>query len=202
MAEELAGKPDPAPSWERLARTAKEAAATRFTPQDLAAQVDKKEERLASLRKQQGALEAQVVNIIASAKASIEEIEAIDDEVLRNESLIRFRSTKDTRLKTVQATLAAVNEAIQREQSELSMLQRLLQGRKAEARLYGAADDTPSSYAAYLAREAGRVRASETEAIQRIRDARLGRLAAIALSACEPKRPTLSEGVLTMAREK
>jgi chromosome segregation ATPase len=199
-----AAAPDakPAPSWQALADTAQEIAITRFSPDDLAAQIEKKDDRLNALYRQQSALEAQIVTVIDASGTALAEIEAIDDPVLRDESLLRFRATKNTRLKTVQATLAAVNDAIAREQRELATLRRVLQGRKAEARLYGETNQLPSSYLAYLSSEAARVRTSEADILRRVREQRVARLQQAVLPLCGPRVPGLTDVVMTVAREK
>ena len=194
-------KTKPAPSWEALSESAKELSASRFSPEDLAAQVEKKEGHLKSLYKQRAALEAQTVSIIGSTKKSLAEIDAIDDPVLRDESLLRFRASKDIRLKTVRATLDAVNGTIERERKELATLQRLLQGRRAEARLYGQNDEANSSYKAFLAAEAARVRGSEQDVVDRIHEERLATLQKIILPGLAARLPDFDAAVLESTRE-
>ncbi len=186
----------PAPSWEALAENAHELALERYSPEDLAAQIDKKQEHLGSLYEQRAALEAQLVAVISATKKSLDEIKAIDDPIVRGESLLRFRSSKNIRLKTVRATLDAVNDAIDRESRELLMLQRLLQGRRAEARLYGSVKPQADSYEAYLAQEAARVLSSEEEVLRRLRDDRLEGLERVILPLLEPRVPDLTSAVL------
>ncbi len=203
-AGEPESEPEPAPSWDTLADRASEISISRLSPEDLKVQIEKKEARLDSLHKQQGALEAQLVAVIDSSPESIAEIEEIEDPILRDESLLRFRSTRNTRLKTIQATLAAVNEDIDREERELATLQRVLQGRRAEARLYGAdgGSDNPNSYREYLSTEAQRVRTAEAETVRRVREGRLEKLGAAIFPLSEPRVPNLTDIVLTMTREK
>jgi len=190
------------PSWEALREQVEEVSMARYDPEDLAAQIDKKEEHLDSLYDQRAALEAQLVAIVSATRKSLEEIDAIGDPLLRNESLLRFRSSKDIRLKTIRATLEAVNEEIDRERRETAMLQRLLQGRRAEARLYGSVDWLgESSYARYLAAEAARVRRSEEEMLRRLQEERLARLEAVVLPLLEPRVPTLRAAVLWSVHE-
>jgi len=191
----------PAPSWGVLSEQAEELSAGRFSPEALAGQVEQKEAHLRSLGEQQAALEAEVENIVASTSESLAEIEAIDDPVLRDESLLRFRASKDIRLKTLRATLDAVNEAIEREQGELRTLQRLLQSRRAEARLYGHSGEAGAAYRAFLAAEAARVRESEHAALGELRRGRLVRLEAVILPLAHPRAPGLVEAVLARHAE-
>jgi len=166
-----------APSWESLTETSRDLAVSRHTPEAIEAQIDAKKQHLASLRDQRAALEADTAMVLNATKSSLNEIDSIDDPVLRDESLLRFRAAKDVRLQTIQATLAKVNETIEREQKELDALNRMHQSRVAEARLYGnivpAADST---YLSYLSERAENVRASEREMLRQLRERQFARL--------------------------
>jgi len=195
-------KEKPAPSWDALADHAKELAMARYSTEDLQAQLDKKTEHLRRLYEQRAAQEAQIVHIITATRKSLDEISAIDDPVLRDESLLRFRASKDIRMKTVRAKLNAVNEMIERENRELALLQRLLQSRRAEARLYGR-DPAPAggSYVAYLSSEAKRVRAEEEGMLKRIRDAQVAQMEDVVLPLVGPRMLTFTEAVMASVVE-
>jgi len=187
---------DPPPGWEALAETAEELALRQYSTEDLEAQAAQKHEHLDELFARQAELEAQMATIYGASGQALEEIDAIADPLLRDESLVRFRGAKDVRLKTVQAALTSINEAIAREQREMAMLNRLLQGRRAEARLHGVPGPAPSSYAALVHGEAARIRASEADIAQQLRAQRLERVKELVLPAIAPRVPDLADAVM------
>lgn len=190
---------DPPPGWEALAETAEELSLRRHSTEELEAQAAQKQEHLAELFDRRSELEAQVATIYGASGQALEEIDAIDDPLLRDESLLRFRGAKDVRLKTVQAALESVNEAVAREQREMATLNRLLQGRRAEARLHGVAGPQPSSYAALVHGEAARVRSSELDIARRLRAQRLEQIKELVLPAVAPRVPGLARAVMASA---
>lgn len=185
------------PNWEALTGKANELLAERYSPEDLALQIEKKQTNLESLYQKQGALEVQLAGVLGVTKRALEEIEAIDDPVLRDESLLRFRSTKQIHQKTVGAALDATNMEIARETKELQTLQRILQARRAEALLHGKPDPAGSSYQDFLAREASRVRDTEHAKIDQAREEQVTRLENVLFPDLKPKVASLTEAVLT-----
>lgn len=187
-----------APSWERLTETSRELAVSRHTPEAIEAQIDAKKQHLASLLDQRAALEADTAMVLNATRSSLKEIDSIDDPVLRDESLLRFRAAKDVRLQTIQATLAKVNETIEREQKELDALRRMHQGRVAEARLYGnivpAADST---YLSYLSERAESVRISEQKMLEQLRKQQFARLKALVMPKVATRVPDMVTAVLS-----
>ncbi len=190
-----AGK-DESPGWEALSEMAEEASVARYSPEVLSRQIDKKSRYLKDLLEQRASLEAQLVNVIGVTQASLDEIEAIDDPVLRAESLMRFRSSKDVRMKTIRATLDAVNTSIARETDELAMLQKMLQARHAEARLFGDGTRRRGSYRQYMSERAEHIMASEKAVLERLRNDQVGRLRALVLPMVEPAVPDVASAVM------
>lgn len=194
--DKTTARKDESPGWEALSEMAEEASVARYSPEVLSRQIDKKSRHLKDLLEQRASLEAQLVNVIGVTQASLEEIEAIDDPVLRAESLMRFRSSKDVRMKTIRATLDAVNTSIARETDELAMLQKMLQARQAEARLFGGGTARRGSYRQYMSERAEHIMASEKAVLERLRNDQVARLRALVLPMVEPAVPDVASAVM------
>jgi chromosome segregation ATPase len=184
------------PEWDSLTEQAREASMERFSTEELRTQADKKEARLDALTDEQAQLEGKLASILSGSQTTLAQIDRIEDPVLRDESLLRYRSAKRVQMEALRVRLKSVTDEIERERSELRTVQQLLQSRRAEARLHGQNVDPEGSYREYLSREAARARQSEDEILRQVRAARLRRLNAVIVPRLEPVVPSLSSAVL------
>ncbi len=195
---------DDAPGWDALNHRAQSAALERYSTEALEARVEKKQERLDALSSERSELRTVLIGILSATEESLDKIDGIDDPVLRDESLLRFRDARDTRMKSVQARLTAVEDEMLREQQELGVLRQLLQGRRVEASLHGIDTGTKEadSYNTYLAREAERVRSNDRGMLSRVHEHRINRLREVILPvASEARLPNPATAVLLSNRE-
>lgn len=189
------------PSWEALSQQAKDASMGRYSTEDLETQIEKREEHLDSLNEQRVQLRKKLIQIVTATRKSVEQIETIQDPVLRDESLLQFDAEKNVRLATLQSKLRAVKSEIEREQKELDMLYQLLQSRQAEARLHGREVSGDVSYEAYLSQHADRVRQATKQMLKQLREARLRELENAILPVLAPRVPDATSAVMWSNRE-
>ena len=190
-----------APGWEALADKAEDLAAAQYGTDDLSAQIDAKEAYLQKLLAQRSALRKQQEVVATESHKAVQEIDRIEDRQLRDESLLRFKSSKDVRAHTLNVTLAAVEGSIGREERELDTLRRHLTAREAAARLYGLKVAQGVTYATYLSAEAKRVRQGEETAYQEFRKRRLAALRTVIMAGLSPMVPSLAEEVMRPGAE-
>ena len=194
---QVAANPAPprAPSWDALSDTAHDIVVSQYSSEEIATQIDVKTRNLRDLAAQKAALLKQKDVVTAEGFKAMQEVDKITDPQLRDETLLRIKSGKDVRIKTINAALAAVDSSVQRDEKELAALQRNETARQSEARLYGAMGSDGTTYSNLLSETAGRVRSSEQDAFEQMRTRRLRALAAVVLPRVEPVAPTISEAV-------
>lgn len=197
-AEEPAGhQPEKeTPGWEQLTEQAREASMARFSTEELRTQAEKKQDRLDALTDEQAQLEGKLVAILTGSEKVLADIEKIEDPVLRDESLLRYRSARRVQVEALRVRLKSVSDEIQREQRELRTVRQLLHSRRAEARMHGREVKPEGSYREYLAREAARARESEREILRQVSAERLRRLEAAILPHLRPSVPDPASAVL------
>lgn len=184
------------PSWETLAQKAKDAEKAQFCTKDLIAQLNQKKKNLSNLKAQRDLHEAELVGTVMQFQKSLAEVESIDEEQLRNESLLRLNEAKRVRITTISVKLQSVNSEIEREEKEIALLQRILKGRQARARLYGFAPPSNKPYREYIAEEADRVRQSEARVFEKLRKEHIVKIEAVVIPTLKLTIPEPVEVVL------